>query len=348
MVFPLIPFCGALVALNLAGGEDFWLVTQSANPTYLSGPKETLSLFRALMLYLAVAIGQSTICVALVYTSFAAFRSEGRQARVGAVATFLVLAILLGLFFFSERARSGNALQLTYHNTCEVLLDSKVAPHLTPLPIEDEEEPTNSTAAPSPTDPAEEDDKEPKNCQQGTTSNLAYLVYIPLGLGLVASMAAAAAASRVASPLPGDREHWQDAFKKRAEDLQLGFYLTTAVLITSTAAMMQFYNLPLEIVGGEELRAGFSAYAEGMTLFWGTIFTLTLLAIYAPTALELRRQLRGQETQEDDPGAFSSWVQKLDFLSVRRRLGNAFAILAPLLVGPVGSILEVLFSTVTS
>jgi hypothetical protein len=96
----------------------------------------------------------------------------------------------------------------------------------------------------------------------------------------------------------------------------------------------------LQVVTDALFAKGLTYYAEGMTLFWGTIFTLTMLAIYGPAALELRRQLRQHVATEDDPSALSDWAETLDVLSFRRRLKNALVAVSPLLVGPVGAMLE--------
>ena len=79
-----------------------------------------------------------------------------------------------------------------------------------------------------------------------------------------------------------------------------------------------------------------------MAFFWGTVFTLTLTAIYAPAAIMIRRRLGEMaETEETDPG-FEAWASDLQFLKLRRQLGAVLAVLGPLLVGPAGALLQAL------
>jgi hypothetical protein len=133
---------------------------------------------------------------------------------------------------------------------------------------------------------------------------------------------------------------WRTAFAARARTLQRGFYVLSTVLITSTVTIMLFLGLPSALVADEATGLAVTSFARGMTVFWGTVFTLTLFAIFAPSAYHLLRMAKRHEMASDAPAEVSAWLHEEIYVSIPRQLGNLAALLAPLLVGPVGSVLE--------
>lgn len=177
-------------------------------------------------------------------------------------------------------------------------------------------------------------------------SKLAAAVFVPTAFGVVAVIAAAGAASLAMRGPPGESP---ERFRDRIQQLQQSFLFLSAVLVSSTLAASLFFHLPAEMFAFAAKSAQKGAlldYARGLTLFWGAVYTLTLLAVYVPPALILRERMRAFARERDGkrtPSEYRSWLaeHKLAF-SIKESLGNVFALLAPLIAGPVGSILQAL------
>ena len=312
MILPVAPFFVAVVLLNLIGGDAFNLANAATGDSFVGLP-ESAGMGRDMIVYAAFALVQISVCVALLAVSIRALSAAPPAARVAGRSVAVALTILIVGAIAVEQLMFGQAATMTYHNTCEILLKGQGAPHVTPTPV----------AGLLPTD-----------CM-GDISRLAWLVYLPFGLGLLASGFASAATARAAFPIKGD--NWRRAFEDEVAAHQVSVYLTAAVLVTSTAAMLQFYRLPLETLPKGDLRDGVAAYASGMAFFWGAVFTLTLAAIYTPAALALRRNLRNRMAEEE---TVAEWASDIEFLKLRRQIGAAAAVLGPLLVGPAGALLQ--------
>ena len=74
--------------------------------------------------------------------------------------------------------------------------------------------------------------------------------------------------------------------------------------------------------------------------FWGAIFTLTLLATFAPSGYVLVRIAQRHEGTVKAPGEFRKWLREQIYISAPKQLRNVAALLAPLVVGPLGNLLE--------
>ena len=211
MILPIIPFLLGVLLLNLVGGDAFNLAKLAATKDFAAA-EEQAALARDLIVYAALALIQVCVCAALIAVSVDSLRKASLHARrtggwvIAALFVLFVAAMGIELSFFGEAA------QMTYHNTCQLLLKSQAAPHVTPMGA----------------------DAPPADCFGGV-SRLAWLVYAPFGLGLLSAGVAAAAAFLAA--LPSDGSDRRQRFEREVSRLQLGVYLTAGVLITSTAAM---------------------------------------------------------------------------------------------------------------
>ena len=118
--------------------------------------------------------------------------------------------------------------------------------------------------------------------------------------------------------------------------VDLTFQATAFVMVTSTISLMLFYRLPLSVVADETARELLSGFAQGMALFWGIVFTLTLVAIFGPSNLLLNKALA------DKPEMADNFREKIEKLSTKHQVSKILTMLAPLLVGSSASILEIL------
>lgn len=180
----------------------------------------------------------------------------------------------------------------------------------------------------------------------GEISKLTLLAWIPTFAGMGAVVFAAAAAHGIAGglPPPGTPE-WREAVDRRIDALEKAFYVLSAVLVSSTIAITLFARLPVGLLREESPLAGpMSAYAIGLSTFWGALFTLTLAATFAGAVWQIVQSARGATAAETvaDPSDLRLWLREHVFVSIRKQLANVVGVLAPLLVGPLSSLLSTL------
>ncbi len=146
-------------------------------------------------------------------------------------------------------------------------------------------------------------------------------------------------------PPRGDAEdegQWRAALDARVQALQKAVYLLSAVLVSSTVTITLFAHLPVGLLpgGSGSLAAAVSTYATGLSTFWGALFSITLVATFAMPALSLLGAAYGRESQARDSDDLRDWLQAHVFQSIRRQFATVFSLLAPLLVGPLSSLLS--------
>ena len=164
-------------------------------------------------------------------------------------------------------------------------------------------------------------------------------------MGAVAIAAAFAYANASGLPSSHDKEDpaWRETFDRRVKALQRGIYLLSAVLVSSTVTITLFAHLPSGLVAdGEEMKlaTAVSKYATGLSTFWGALFSITLIATFAVPALRLLGAAYGGEGAGLESAELSRWLHEHVFQSIRRQLATVLSLLAPLLVGPLSSLLS--------
>ena len=180
---------------------------------------------------------------------------------------------------------------------------------------------------------------------------MALALLLPTTPGVLAVVAAAMAAAIAARGLPsaaGESEMaWKIAFTDRVALMQRDFYILSLVLVSSTVTASLYLHLPIDLLAKDGGRSEAAAYADGVTLFWGTIFTLTLLASFLPAFLVLRGRARkfaiDRWPEGEDFGKRRAWVSGLlSSTSLPRTLINVGTMLAPLIAGPFSNGLQAL------
>lgn len=113
------------------------------------------------------------------------------------------------------------------------------------------------------------------------------------------------------------------------------------VLVGSTVTASLFFHLPETLYGGDVAKS-VNAYAATMSVFWGANFTLTLLAVYVPPYLGVRRLAVRHEVVFPNPGAedSASWLAPL-----WRRMDVILPLLGPLAAGPAANLLQSLLAS---
>jgi hypothetical protein len=165
---------------------------------------------------------------------------------------------------------------------------------------------------------------------------------LPFLVGVIAVTLAVPVGAAAASFSSSEPEDWKREFTSRVQWLQESFYALSIVLVTSTVAIMLFFQLPAEIALADH-RDGLLRYARGLTVFWGATMTMTLFAAFAPAMLELRRRAKQQHGAVASRRDFGEWFAEKVPISTRRQIANLATMLAPLMVGPLGGLLQAVF-----
>ncbi len=135
-------------------------------------------------------------------------------------------------------------------------------------------------------------------------------------------------------------DEWRTVFIQRTKALQKSVYALSTVLVSSTVAITIFAHLPTGLLTDSSgLATAVSKYAVGLSTFWGALFSLTLVATFAAPAFLLLRQAYGYQSVAEDAADLRVWLHEHVFVSIKKQLVNVASLLAPLLVGPLSSLL---------
>lgn len=272
--------------------------------------------------YYSLGAFHTLLCLAVIAT-FALWirRLPKRQALGGAafLAGVFLLVVAISLFFHEEANRQVLT-QLGYKAVCQVVAAAELPTRLAM----------------------------PGQCfAENDISRLTLLAWIPTfsGMGAVAFAGAFAYANARGLPAAdsGNDGAWREAVDRRIKALQRSVYLLSAVLVSSTVTITLFAHLPTGLVADSKelaLATALSKYATGLSTFWGALFSITLIATFAVPALRLLGEAYGAEKVTEDSGELRRWLQEHVFQSLRRQLATVLSLLAPLLVGPLSSLLS--------
>ncbi len=308
IVAPVAPLVAALVLLNVIDAGQSNFVNLLPATTSLIDSGRDLTFFSHYVSYLGVALFHVAACMTAIVVLLIQLKGLPRSARDQALivaGAILVLLAIVGAIARTDQFDGG--LNFAYRYTCAALNAAGLG-----MPVF------------------------PKSCFKGQLSAFAVLSLVPLMAGLVAAAMAAAVASTAYRPLTTQTKDIDAELDRRAQLVALAFKSTSLVMVTSVLAQVQFYRLPLPLIKTELDLNLMTGYAQSMTLFWGVVFSLTIIAVFGPGALMLQRHLRDLRGSIDMPDIPSG----LDPSSVRQQMVNILTSLAPLLIGASGSILE--------
>ena len=122
-------------------------------------------------------------------------------------------------------------------------------------------------------------------------------------------------------------------------------YAVNAVSIQMLAGVLQiiaWLRWPVSLVPDAVTPADTSRLILSVSIYWGAVFALAIIAFYLPAMAALRRRveetLAAQGPDDVDPHA---WLREHGFMqSLREMVPQAVTLLSPLLVAPVGSFLS--------
>lgn len=315
---PAIPILGALIILefinvpNMALSSYIEAISTHDKTLFIENGLELLFHMGGMLIYSIVTYFHFFICLVSIIYCWVRIREARpfpKKPVISAVCLMilLVIGILIGLSGLNLAAY-----ELTYFNFLTLLCHS---PELNDL------------------------------CEPYLwgVSKLALLVCGPAFLGIVAVLSASGVAVVTVRDIPEDDETiWRQLFSQRVHNLQECFYILSAVLVTSTLSAAIFFHLPIELIERENAaREALGVYTKGLSIFWGGIYTLTLMAIFLAPALLLWYRARVYAHKfhaVDSSKQFRDWLssQELD-ITTNRHIGNFTALLAPLMVSMVSS-----------
>jgi hypothetical protein len=320
-LLPMLPLLLAIVLLAPLIEPDAELAFLREGLAFIDEPLRSYVHLGDMLSYHALAAFHSLLCLGVV-TTFALWilRLPGarRQGALIFLAVMLVLIVALGLYL-KAAANDVILVQLGYKAVCQML---------------------DAAALPTTLVPAGE-------CFSAGISHLTWLAWVPTFSGIGATAFAAAFAYGSVRGLPPRRSadnetEWRAGLDARVQALQKAVYLLSAVLVSSTVTITLFAHLPVGLLPGGtgSLAAAVAKYATGLSTFWGALFSITLVATFAMPALRLLGRAYGRETVARDSDELSAWLQEHVFQSLKRQLATVFSLLAPLLVGPLSSLLS--------
>lgn len=320
---PVLPLVLSAVLLSwlLTPGDELSFLPVKAGD-FIAQPLRNYIHLGDMLSYYALGVFHTLLCLA-VMTTFALWlrRLPPRRASGGVIFLGGVLLLVGAItIFFDENANTQVLTQLGYKAICRIIAEAGL--------------PTNLATSGA--------------CfADNNTTRLTILAWIPTFSGMAAVAFAAAFAYANARGLPAagqvDEAAWREEVDRRIKSLQRSVYLLSAVLVSSTVTITLFAHLPTGLlVDSRELAlaGAVSKYATGLSTFWGALFSLTLIATFAAPALRLLGEAYGAGDRAVDAADLRRWLQEHVFQSLKRQLATVFSLLAPLLVGPLSSLLS--------
>lgn len=321
-LLPLLPLLLALLLLAPLIEADAQLeFLQIHGLDFIAEPQRSYVHLGDMLSYHALAAFHSLLCLGVIATfALWTLRLPGARRRGALVFLAVMLALIVALgFYLKEAANEVILVQLGYKAVCQLL-----------------------DAAALPTDLVRRG-----ACFSAGISHLTWLAWVPTFSGIGATAFAAAFAYGAVRGLPardtaGEEAAWRAALDTRVQALQKAVYLLSAVLVSSTVTITLFAHLPVGLLpaGPGSLAAAVATYATGLSTFWGALFSLTLVATFAVPALRLLNHAYGRESRARHSDELRDWLQAHVFQSLKRQLATVFSLLAPLMVGPLSSLLS--------
>lgn len=173
-------------------------------------------------------------------------------------------------------------------------------------------------------------------------SRLFYTALLPFGFGAIAVGVMAASSASIAARDNNSGKVWEATFAARLTQLQNLFRMSSVVLVASAIAFMLFVQLPVGLMD-EATAPSIAKFAQGLTVYWGSVMTLTLVAVFFVPVIALHREARIHYSATQTDQTFIEWLNERGHLSVKRHLANLATMLAPVLVGPVGGLVHSMF-----
>lgn len=311
MLLAAVPFVVGLLTLQLIApaaaphGEAELLALKQASRgrVFLQG---TVTYAAAVSCHVVLCLGALAF-----YGWIVAHAKPATRRRVLVVGGVMTVVLLPAVLVFANE--EVTAFRLTYYNYEDLFRDTPAGGYLL----------TQSAVGPT---------------------FLSLAANLPTAFGIVTVIAAAGAGHVLVVAMPTACEPgWKQRLHRTRDSMRVGFYLLSAVLVTSTLTASLFLHLPTRLLG-EEPDGTLASYAGELSIYWGAIFTLTLVATIASPLVHARHRLAAIAegvTDPDDEREARDWLSQEGLLeSFGQQLRLILALLAPLITGPVANFLQ--------
>jgi hypothetical protein len=312
---PLLPLIlGTVFLRSLIDPQEQLAFLKISTIDYLEKPIREFIHLGDMLIYSSFASIHVVVCIGVIVYFANMMRKLPSRACRKSVAFAGVIAIsLIGLvFYFEWKANDLVIVQLGYKAICMAIETAELSTSLASRCFE-----------------------------EGVFTKLTLLAWIPTFSGMGAVVFAAGFAYGNADGLPAFEDaEWRTVFNERVKGLQKSLYAFSMVLVSSTIVITIFAHLPAGLLKDSSgLATAVSKYAVGLSTFWGALFSLTLAATFAAPAFLLLRQAYGYQSVAEDAANLRVWLHEHVFVSIKKQLVNVASLLAPLLVGPLSSLL---------
>lgn len=324
---PAVPFL-PLIALTILLSS---LISPKLELQFLltvEEPKETLQFISKItrnwihlgdiLVYYSLCSFHTVLCVAIMLYYYSSMRKLPQIQYMGSrvfIAVILVLLVAL-VAYYALNASHIVLTQLGFKAVCEIIRKAELATSLTG-----------------------------PRCFN-SFNKLTLLAWVPAFAGMITVALAAAYAYGIARVLPSYADpDWRTTVEQRVKALRRSVYALSTVLVSSTLTITLFSHLPTGLLDEASGQAkAVSAYAAGISTFWGALFSLTLMATFAAPAVRILRHAYGYRATGTETaitqGELQSWLHEHVFVSFRNQFANVFSLMAPLLVGPLSSLIS--------
>lgn len=182
---------------------------------------------------------------------------------------------------------------------------------------------------------------------EATFSNQVYLAYaLPTILAATTGVIGSVAASVTTQALPKtNNTEWELKWSALQSQMRRIVFLMTLLFVVSTLTASLFFHIPVNLVDSE-FRAFMLDYANAVSIFWGSVFTLTFFASISPHLMfwhhQARRLVDAMPSVEDQERVSNFLSSRGLFPSLRQQITLAFSILSPMMTGFLASMRMVL------
>jgi len=318
------PHCANPGNPECISGKAFIQNIFSSKINYIENPKKILTHISNLLTYFSITAVHGIVCLFVI--GFFIYQTH-KLPIIIVRRTYLYMAITSIAFFAAAFIvhKSANELMLTqlgYKSICVMLSQADLQTALVLL------DPNGGHTG--------------EACFRAEYTRLVWLAYTPIMFGVLAIIFASTFATVMASQaMPSPEEQWRPYFLSRIKLLQKSFYLLSLVLVTSTITILLFTSLPAELLDTKgSLVTAFGKFVNGITAFWGGLFTATLFATFVPAALLLLNHTRHHQSEAASSSELGQWLYDSVFVSIKKQTMNALVIIAPMLVGPFSELLR--------
>jgi hypothetical protein len=324
IIAPVLPLAAALLVLGMVdSGPDVFqaflpdekaLVPGQGAPLEVKQAVRNMVFYKHYLTYLGVSLFHVAACLIVFVVLSLKVRTLPPAMRLRAVGVFLAIMALLVAIGYAARVDGWDGgLNFGYRYICAALDTADLSAPIFPA---------NGWFEPP-------------------LSRFAFFALVPLLTGITASALTAAVASTAFRPMPKDVEDPAAELAARAALLQTAFQATAFVLVTSVLTQVAFYRLPLPLIEDETALALMTGFAQSMSLYWGVVFTMTIVAMFGPGTLSLHQHLSAHyRGLAGLSGEMPDLPKALQPDTLRQRVAGVLTALAPLLIGASGSILE--------